>query len=236
MTTLTGSDLWIAGSNGDDAVVYRSTDGGVTWTKSLDVVVSGKASRFYGIGAFNGKLYVQASQTDSANTVVYPMEATSHVFDGTNWTKGPNLGSGNYYWHPDVFAGRMVYLNNCPCNGGGYGTLYGMSGTGSVQVINAGIGNIYDYTIDGTTLYALGTGGKVYSTTDLSSWYLQRTGPTTAHSLAVLNGQLYIGTSDSKIYKASVNSNPTLVTSGSTSGGTTKTHGNGGGGGHGPKK
>jgi hypothetical protein len=130
----------------------------------------------------------------------------------------------------------MVYLNNCPCNGGGYGTLYGMSGTGSVQVINAGIGNIYDYTIDGTTLYALGTGGKVYSTTDLSSWYLQRTGPTTAHSLAVLNGQLYIGTSDSKIYKASVNSNPTLVTSGSTSGGTTKTHGNGGGGGHGPKK
>jgi hypothetical protein len=234
MTTLSGSDLWIAGSNGDDAVVYRSADGGSTWTKSLDIAVSGNAERFYGIGSFGGKLYVQASQTDSANTAVYPMEASSHVFDGTNWTKGPNLGSGYYFWHPEVFAGKMIYLNNCACNGGGYGTLYGMTSTGAVQVYSSAIGGVYDYTVDGSTMYVLGTSGKVYSTVDLTNWYLQRTGPTNAHSLAVLNGQLYVGTGDSKIYEASVNTSPTPVGSGSTSGGTTTTkHGKGGGGGGG---
>jgi hypothetical protein len=235
MNTLNGTDLWLAGSKGNDAVIYRSTDGGNTWTKSYDLAVADRAERFYAIGSFNGKLYVQASSTDLANTISYPIEATSHVFDGTNWVTGPSLGVAYYFWQPETFAGRMVYSNNCICNGGGYGSTYSMSTSNVVTKLAVPVG-LYNYTIDGTTFYGIGADGTVYSTTDLTNWYIQRTGISTGRSIAVLNGQIYVGTSDSKIYKASVNPSPSLVsgtTGGTTGGTTTKTHGNGGGnGGH----
>lgn len=241
IATLTGSDLWLAGSKGNDATVWHSTDGGTTWTKSLDLNVANRMERFYGIGAYNGKLYVQASSTDLANSVSYPLESTSHVYNGSSWSTGPSLGSGLYYFgHPETFAGKMIYTSYCKCNSAGSGPLYAFTGTSTIQTISAP-GSLYDYMIDGTTLYALGLNGTVYSTTDLTNWYVQRTGVTTARSLTVLNGQIYVGTSDSKVYKASVNSSPSAVgsttggtTSGTTSGGTTtKLHGGGSGGGNG---
>jgi hypothetical protein len=189
--------------------------------------------RFYAIGSFNGKLYVQASSVDLTNTTAYPLEATSHVFDGTSWSNGPSLGSGYYIGHVETFAGKMVYLNFCTCNSIGNGTLSSLSATGGVQTVTTPAG-VYNYSIDGSTLYILATNGNIYSTTDLSNWYLQASGITTGASLAILNGQIYVGTRDSKIYKAPVNNNPVSVTGGTTSGSggtTTKTHGNGGGGG-----
>jgi len=150
------------------------------------------------------------------------------------------LASGQYYiGHTDTFAGKMLYTNFCKCNPGGAGTLYGLNSNDTVQTFTAP-GTIYDYTIDGTTLYALGGNGTVYSTTDLNTWYLQASGITSGSSLAVLNGQIYVGTRDSKIYKAPVKTNPTQVT-GSTTGSTggtttTKAHGSSGGGGGGHKK
>jgi hypothetical protein len=233
MNTLNGTDLWAAGSKGIDAVVWHSTDGGTTWTKSLDIVATGYQERFYSIGSFNGKLYVQASRVNSDNTASYPLESSSHVFDGTSWTTGPSLGSSLYYvWHTETFAGKMLYLSFCPCNSTGAGIMYAFVNNAG-QSVQAPAG-VADFAIDGSTLYTVGQDGNVYSTTDLTTWYLQRSGPTTARSIAVLNGQIYVGTTDSKVYKASVNTSPTVVGSGTTSGGTTgKTHGgSGGGGGH----
>jgi hypothetical protein len=239
MATLTGSDLWEVGSqvNGvnsagvasGDAVAYRSLDGGTTWAKMLDVLPTGPNAeiRFFMAGVYNGKLYLQPTDFD------YGVLSYSEVFDGTSWSKGPQfLGYGGY--HPQTFAGKMVYL------GGSGGqplasSLYAFDGSKSNAV---GPTSFYDYAIDNTTvtngtvtptLYALGYNDVVYSTIDLTNWYQQTTAPTTSVSIGVLKGQIYVGTTDSKIYSAPVNTAPTLV-----NGSVKLPHANGKGG-HVPK-
>jgi len=230
MNTLTGSDLWMVGSQGNDPVAYRSTDGGQTWVKMLDVVPpTGDYGRFYGAGVLNGKLYVQAMYVDNATNYIVGGESSSHVFDGTSWAKGPSIST--IMWHPESFAGKMVYSTwAAPDND----SATGLSTFDGTKVAGAGVPEgIWGYTVDGTTLYALGTSGKIYSTTDLTNWYLQSTAPSTARSIAVLNGVIYVGTTDSKLYSAPVNTSPTAV---SGSGSTTTTKGNKGGNGGGNGK
>ena len=230
MNTLTGTDLWLVGSQGNDPVAWRSTDGGATWVKSLDVTPpAGDYGRFYGAAVYNGKLYVQAMLIDNTSNYVVGNESASHVFDGTSWTKGPNIGN---IWHPESFAGKLVYSGwAAPDND----QATGLSAFDGTKVVSSNApSSIWGYTIDGNTLYILGYNSVVYSTTDLATWYQQTTAPTTARSIAVLNGNIYVGTNDSKIYSAPVNTSPTAV-GGST---TTKTKGNAGGNGKGhiPKK
>jgi hypothetical protein len=228
MASLNG-DLWLVGSKGtNSAVAYRSTDGGVTWTKSLDVPASsGNYNRFYGIGTYNGKVYVQAHiMSCSGGTSCYSggSEANSHVFDGTSWSLGPTLNADSF-WHPETFAGKMIYLTWAQPNGP---TATGMLAFDGTRAVSAGAPAApYDFTIDGNTLYVLGGNGIVYSTTDLVTWYQQAAAPTTARSITVYNGQIYVGTTDSKIYGAPVNTSPTQVSGGGTTTTTGKTKGTG---------
>ncbi len=64
IVSLTGSDLWLVGSQGPDAAVWRSLDGGASWEKVLAVGpvsgIAGDFARFYGAGVYQSKLYVQA--------------------------------------------------------------------------------------------------------------------------------------------------------------------------------
>jgi hypothetical protein len=225
MNSLTGTDLWLVGSQGNDPVAWRSTDGGITWVKSLDVAApSGDYGRFYGAAVYNGKLYVQAMWIDNASNYVAGYESSSHVFDGSAWSKGPSLSSS--IWHPESFAGKLVYSSWAAPDNDSATVLNAFDGTKTVS--SGAPSSIWGYTVDGGTLYILGTDSNVYSTTDLVHWYQQASAPSTARSIAILNGVIYVGTNDSKLYSAPVNTSPTAV---SGSGGTTTTKGNKGGNG-----
>lgn len=195
--TLTGTDLWIVGSQGSYAKAWRSLDGGTTWQESLSVANVNTTrtddfARFYGALIHGGKVYVQAQDFYGS---VHP---TSKVFDGTSWSDGPYIGDFN---SSDVFAGQTIYHGSWHV--GNYAPLAKFDGS---REVNTAPSYIYNYTIDGDTLYILSAdgAGTVYKTKDLVNW--TKLGPTTsvAQSIAVLNGELYVGGSDAAIYKVIV--------------------------------
>lgn len=191
--SLTGSDLWLVGSKGSDAVAWRSLDNGSTWQESLRVpknsTTSGDFARFYFAGVFNGKLYVQASDYYGYS------HPSSKIFDGTSWSNGPNL---NAYagFHAEAFAGKMVYQTGFSSHSAS--NLMAFNGVTASSAANF---TVYSYTISGTTAYALASDGKVYTSTNASTWTHSYTAPLTARSIAVQNGAIYVGTSDSKLYR-----------------------------------
>src|SRR5207237_3870374 len=93
INSVNGTELWLAGADGPDAVLWHSVDRGTTWTEALrQPPRAASPARFYGIGVLAGHLYVQASE---------PGGSTSRVFDGGAWRDGPNLlPPGGIFWHP----------------------------------------------------------------------------------------------------------------------------------------
>ena len=193
MVTLTGDDLWLVGSSGHDAVAWRSLDGGSTWKEELRVppmsTTTGDFARFYAAGVYGGKLYVQAMDFNAG------LHPRSKVFDDAGWSEGPTLGS--VFTHTEAFSGKLVF--HATFHSGNYAArLMAFDGTRSTVVSPS---PIYDYTIDADTLYVLSTDGKVLSSRDLTSWTQVGTAPTVARSIGVMNGTIYVGGSDSAIYK-----------------------------------
>jgi hypothetical protein len=230
---MNGTDLWMAGSSNQDATLFRSTDGGANWTEMRRKVGdSSKFFRYYGVVTLNGKAYVQALGVDNTTNVVLPRETSSEMFSNGTWSKGPSLiPSGYVTWHPSEFAGKAIYFTWASVDAVGTECLKVFNGS-SVSTSCPGSG-LTDYTIDGDTLYGINY-GQVYSTKDLKTWYLQGTAPSDAISIAVMNGKIYVGTTDSKLYSAPVNANPSSTTStGGTTGGCKGKGCNGGGGGGG---
>lgn len=204
VATLTGSDLWVVGSKygtGTEAAAWRSVDGGATWQESLALgpndpnltctatngIAYANMARFYGAGVYDGKLYVTATD---CNGGAHP---ASKVFDGTSWSDGPYLPTFN---HAETFAGKMVFVGSMH-SGVGAGPLETFDGN---TVTNVGLGGITDYTIDGDTIYTVG-GGKVQKSTDLVNWTVVGAAPSVARSIAVMNGYIYLGGTDSAIYR-----------------------------------
>jgi hypothetical protein len=198
LATLTGSDLWVVGSKygtGTEAAAWRSQDGGASWEESLSVgpidpnltcMGYPNFTRFYGAGVLNGKLYVTATDCSGG------AQPASKVFNGTSWSDGPHLPTFN---HAETFAGKMVFVPEMHSGIGG-GALQAFDGT---TVTNVGP-TVTDYTIDGNTIYALG-GGKVQKSQDLVNWTVVATAPSVARSIAVMNGSVYLGGTDSAIYR-----------------------------------
>ncbi len=227
MNTLNGSDLWVVGSKSTSAVAWRSTDGGLTWNVALSLPrkIKGQFERFYFIGSYNGKIYLQA----------YPDYQTSKVFDGTTWTDGPNLLTWAWGWRPILFAGKMIYsqedhgspfypvitatptqasgspspTGGTPTGGGGppvdHGSpIFTFDGTTVTQLSN---NDVRIFTIDGNYFYGASQAGLVYRTTDLINWEsLGGSLPAGeyAASIAILNDTLYMGTNKANIYKLDI--------------------------------
>jgi hypothetical protein len=200
MATLTGTDLWIVGpkwvppGQPNLGVAYRSVDGGASWTASLEVPaqVAGRAVRLYFAGVYQGKLYVHPVESSSGP------HPTSWVFDGGTWSNGPSLlpRSDMTGWRPVVFAGRMVYkskwANESPSD------LLAFDGTQVTFPLATGI---RDFTVSGAELFVLTETGAVLRTTDLASWTPVATAPPWSRSIGALDGRLYVGTEDSRLYR-----------------------------------
>lgn len=198
VVSLTNKDIWIVGSQDVNAAAFRSTDDGKTWKTALrDTAISGKSgdfSRFYFAGVLDGKLYVQARDYYGS------LHPTSKVFDGNQWSDGPDLfpGSrGSLGCRPDNFAGKLLYRT---WQMGQSSRLFVFDGSSAKWLDSMWV---FDVAIDSGYCYALVDSGygtiTVKRTNDLRTWTRLVRVPVGSKSLAVLNGKIYIGTNDSRL-------------------------------------
>jgi probable HAF family extracellular repeat protein len=209
MATFDGNDLWVVGAvannislGATDGVAWRSRDGGVTWQESLRVPPQNTAvpvARLYSIHAYKGKLYTQGQ-----NISPFMPHSTSKVFDGTSWSDGPSLGAGTTgnIWHPETFAGYMVYHRNHSGVDPDGSRLFKFDGTVASFAYTSE--RFYDYTIGGDALYALLTDGRIIKTTDLLSWSALDVAPADGRSLGILDNNLYLGATGGHLYRYSL--------------------------------
>ncbi len=200
--TLNGSDIYMIGAMGHDAVVWRSLDHGATFELLYSVApqVATDYARFYGAVVQNGKLYVQAY--DLYNSPM--LHRTSKVFDGRTWNDGPNLG---LFSHSKTFAGQSLRYHTF--HTGSYArAISAFDGVNDARLA----GYFYDYAIDNDTLYGLNTNFDVVATKDLKTWTTVGSVPSVARSIGVLDGVLYVGGADSAIYRVGSSTVPAPTT------------------------
>ena len=211
MASLGGNDLWMVGSletddtGGSDiaeAVAWRSNDGGQTWSQAYTDPDNPPSSgngfeRYYWVRVLNGKVYMQADQV----TPQPPMRIYDPATD--SWSNGPTQELCTTYQtnRIEVFAGKILCATS--------NTFKSFDGTSISTVANyPGSGAINDLYVDGSTLYVVDSQGYVYSTKDLNSWKIVANVPAdgssygSAQSVAVRDGRMYIGTSNSQILEA----------------------------------
>lgn len=163
-----GGDLFIAGSTewssatDGAAVVWRSTDGGASWTRSMvetedDPALRNGFERYYWLGVVDGRLYTRATLNLS-----YPELAPLRVWDPATraWSTIPEsaadrFGSGVYDGH-DVLSwdGRLWATN---------GTLTWFDGTATGRIVLSGSGSRKDpvtYLDSGSQ--SVGDDGRLY--------------------------------------------------------------------------
>ena len=103
MATLTGSDLWFVGSDylggATHAGAWRSLDQGATWTEVLSQPPlddnGSNFSRFYGVVAYQGKLYVEPyDQSSRSPTALEGLRSDHQQLVGRATAGNPDQGRG----------------------------------------------------------------------------------------------------------------------------------------------
>ncbi|HET7503175.1 MAG TPA: hypothetical protein VFK02_19280, partial [Kofleriaceae bacterium] len=197
MATFDGTDLWMVGASDGDFLptAWRSTDGGAHWTIAHQKRQMG---RYYFAGVYHRRLYVESWSLMGVGP--------SEVFDGERWTPGPELlPVTGFGFRPIVFADRLVYsskqtidspesrLRTVP------NRLVAFDGAAASVVFEP---EVLDFFADDHQLLVLDAGGVVWRTTDLARWTrLTTASALRPRSLAVLDGILYLGTLDSRLYR-----------------------------------
>lgn len=216
VATYDGRDLWLFGSLGSNAVAWRSTDEGRTWTTALNVppLAAGNFARMYSGVSLAGKLHTQV--------VDFPggVRPTSLVYDGVDWSAGPRWFPREvtrpdvFPWRPLAVGRQVMYLDQHS------GTTYRPVGLYRFDGVRAerAFGPpgaaadaqfaVVDVTTSDGTAYLLNRRQEIWSSTDLSRW---RIGPTfdvpsgeAPTAIAVVGEDVYIGTNQSGIYKWSI--------------------------------
>jgi len=187
MATLDGTDLWMAGASNVGARMWRSTDGGTVWnTVQEDTSASPSGyERYYWVAQIKGKIYFQAGNTVPAT----PMR----IFDGTTWTTGSTDTFSLPESKVEVFKDKIIANN--------FNYLQTFDGTNMAFVPYYAAG-YWDISPSGDYLYAVTSNYKLVRTSNLTSWEVLGDAPTGSRSVTVYNGYVYVGTADSKIYRA----------------------------------
>lgn len=191
-------DLWMTGSLGNDGMVWRSADGGATFSIAQQTPPPAGSdsfafSRYVGAAVFDDRLYVQRVDYNVASP-----NSESLVFDGNSWSTGPDLISGadGFMAKPDQFGNQLVYLSDDHANG----FLYHFDGINSQHALP---GVVHDFQIAGDFLIALASGGELLYTKDLLSWESAGFVPGDARSIELVGDTLFVGTTGSQIFYAS---------------------------------
>ncbi len=236
--TRDGHDVWFVGTDASkgcpydycsDAVAYRSTDGGQTFTemKRLPAAANGyKFAWFPTVFGFNGKLYLQAYYRFSVTGRPDLVRTESFVFAGRTWSAGPDLMPGRRTgasgYNPIAFAGHIIYLTQIPIARSYPKALplwqnridlvaFDRHEQARYLQIPGGVAN---FTVAGRYLYVLTRAGDIRRTTTLQQpwarWTRLPTFPVqdpdahqgcAARSLAVLDGALYVGTTQAELWR-----------------------------------
>lgn len=210
-----GRDLWLFGSLGDNAMAWRSVDGGRTWTTSLSIapLTRGSFSRMYGAFVLEGRLFTQA--------VDYPggPQPQSKVFDGDRWRDGPTLipreahNHDVFPWRPQVVGRQAIYLDQH--SGTTYRVVRAYRFDGDRARLTFGPRDrhdagdpqfaVVDVTVSGNSAYVLNRLQQVWSSDDLVEWRRRAdfagAAGESATSIAVSGADLYVGTSLSNVYR-----------------------------------
>ncbi len=236
--TRDGRDVWFVGTDASkvcpydycsDAVAYRSTDGGRTFTemKRLPAAANGyRLAWFPTVFGFNGKLYLQAYYRFSVTGRPDLVRTESFVFDGRAWSQGPDLlpgrRTGASGYNPVAFAGHIIYLTQVPIarsypkalplwqNRIDLAALDRHEQVNYLQIPD-GVAN---FTVAGRYLYVLTRTGHIRRTTTLkrpwAQWTVLPVFPIqdqnaqqgcAARSIAVLAGALYAGTTQAELWR-----------------------------------
>ena len=215
VATMDGSDLWLFGSAGDNAVAWRSLDRGATWTIALSVrpwFVGGFA-RLYSGAAIGGRMFTQVVETPGGPAL------TGMVFDGTQWTTGPGWFPSHvryedaFPWRPHAIGSQVVYMDQHSGASHRVVRIYRFDGREAHLTFGPTDRHatpdpqyaVVDLTAASATAFVLNRLQEVWSSTDLVNWRLRATfrGPAgeRATSIAVSDTNVYVGTSGSNIYR-----------------------------------
>lgn len=188
MVTRDGQDWWILGSQGVDAVAWRSLDQGSTWAEELRVPpTNGSFVRFYFGAALHGSLFVQAFEDG-----VGP-HSESLVFDGSGWQPGPDLlPFGGHGWRPSRFLDGFLYHSV----GHSYDdVIYYFDGSTVTSVATG-----FDFSVRDTDLFVLTSEATIRRTTDLRKWETVGTAPPDPASIVASDSVIYVGDRHSQIW------------------------------------
>jgi hypothetical protein len=178
-------DVYLVGSDWIDpaaktygGAVWRST-GGATWSRILPrppQIADPTTFAFAGAGALGGKVFTGAV-------------GRIWVHDGAAWSRGPDLGG---FSKPVAFRDRLVFQ--------ALGKLWTFDGA---RPRDAGVdlldrSGVYDLA-DGR-LVVVNAAHRVVYTTDLQTWTCAGQAPVDVASIGVLNGTIYFGGADARIY------------------------------------
>lgn len=190
--------IYMAGSSGRDGVIWKSSNGGGHWTETLRAKAengSSDFSRFYEVGGpINGLVYAHARDWFNG----YQLHSKTYNGNASNtWT---NNFSGLETFLPTFrlrsFANTAIYIEGVELK----------EYNGSTSQLHS-FAHVNDFAIADGWLYALSNASgqhKVYRTKDLNSWRHFDTAPSTAISIEVVDGHVYVGTTDAKIYESDV--------------------------------
>ncbi len=202
------SEMFISGQSDEGsatnevAKIYRTTDEGATWTQSLSVPSRGGFNRMMLIAKFNNKIIAQSySSTDFNGAGV---QSTAWSWDGSRWASANPIAASLPY-DATEFAGKLILKSSSTG-----GSLLAYDG----RTTTTARSSITDYVVgDDGYLYTLGYQGYgssslvITRTKDLTTWENISYAPAQASAIGYLDNTLYVGTRDSKLYKAAINPN-----------------------------
>ena len=232
MATTGPGQVWMVGSASSGAypdcpncaIVWRSTDGGQSFTRSLSVApedtsCTNCASIFYFAGVLNGVLWVQARDFHGN---VPQIQSHAWAFNGQSWkSEDVNLlplSTVHHGYGPTQFGDFLVYLTRKPAR---IANNYLMLFDGINDATSANIpATVTNFAVDGDFIYVLMSNGDVRRTKDVTAqWDDWERLPTYtfdpsayplapfghgARSIAVLDGVVYLGTADAELYRLDV--------------------------------